>query len=321
MKIMNKKMLELISSSNSILIFTHKRPDGDAIGSALALKRIFQLMNKQAQLCCEDRVPETFSFLQGADEFRFPSEISGSFDMAISIDASDEGRLGKAYPLFSSIRPNCQIDHHATNTFFADENEVDSSAPAAGILAFRLAKALKVEIDERLASYIYTAVSMDTGNFCFSGVNEETFLQMAELMKTGFPFAYVARQIHLNKSISNLKLRARALEGLKQYEDGQISAMRLSKSDFEACNATNEDGDGIVNSGLYIRGVKLAFLGIEEDNGVKFSLRCLEGFDVSRVAKCFSGGGHKLASGCFIEDSLDNAMEKVLLEIKKELKA
>lgn len=321
MKTMNEKMLELIKSSNSILIFTHKRPDGDAIGSALALKRIFNLMGKQAQLCCEDRVPETYSFLQDADEFKFPSEISGSFDLAISIDASDEGRLGKAYPLFSSIRPNCEIDHHATNTYFADENEVDSNAPAAGVLAFRLAKNLNVQFDEQLAGYIYTAISTDTGNFCFSGVNEEIFMQMSELMETGFPISYIARQIHLNKTLGHLKLRARALESLRQYEDAQISAMCLSKKDFEDCKAKNEDGDGIVNSGLYIKGVKLAFLGIEEDDGVKFSLRCLDGFDVSVVAKCFGGGGHRLASGCFIEDSLENAMQKVLVEMKKELKA
>lgn len=319
--IKNEAVLKLIREAKNILVFTHKQPDGDAIGSALALKLMFEQMGKNADVCCEDYAPHKFLILKGASAIKKPSEISfpPPYDLAVSVDASDELRLGTAYALFEKFEKTIQMDHHATNTYFAKENEVDDTTPASGVLVMRLAHALDISIDKDIAMCIYTATSMDTGNFCFSGVNAEVFAQMAELMKTEFPFADCARQIHLNKSMPHLKLKGKALSAMKEYEDGQVHSLQLSKQDFLDAQANADDGDGIVNSGLYIEGTKLCFMGTETDEGVKFSLRCLEGFDVARVAKGFGGGGHRLAAGCLIKDSLENAMEKMLAAVREEL--
>ncbi|MDO5022131.1 MAG: DHH family phosphoesterase, partial [Eubacteriales bacterium] len=165
--IKNKELLNAIKEAKNIAVVTHKQPDADAIGSMLAICRILESLGKKANAYCQDPLPEYVKHLHNADRVLSPSEYKNDADLVISVDASDKDRLGSCSTIFDSISNTIQIDHHATNTMFAKFNEVDTSAAASGMLVFRLAKALDVDIDNALAEQMYAATSSDTGNFCF----------------------------------------------------------------------------------------------------------------------------------------------------------
>ncbi len=309
--IQNGRILEAIKKAECAAVITHKQPDADAIGSMLAICYILKRLNKKALPFCQDPVPEYIKYLPLADTVLTPDRYNNEADLIISVDASDKERIGACSVIFDSEENTAQIDHHATNTRFAKLNEVDSAAAASGMLVFRLAKALNVKIDRTLAELLYAATSSDTGNFCFPSVTAETFEQMAELMDAGLDLAFNAQRIHLIKSEGNLRITCAALSTLTFHMGGKFTSTHLYKKDFEKCGANREESDGIVNLGLYIPNVKATYLATEQDDGIKFSLRCLEPYNVAKVAEQFNGGGHKLASGCSVSDSMENAMVRM----------
>lgn len=320
-KILNSDLIRVIQQSPSVLVFTHFQPDGDAVGSALALYHLFSQMGKRTAVCCEDAPAGKFSFLPAIEVFRTPEEITGDFDLHLSIDASDLERLGTAAPLFRQGRVTAEIDHHATNDGFAMYNEVDSKAAAAGMLAMRLIKDLGVPLSRDMATCLYTAISTDTGNFCFPSVTGETFEMAGLLCDAGLELAPCARALHLMKTAGRMRLLGAALRTLHFIENGRISGMYITKEDFAACGALMEDGDGIVNYGLYIPGVEMAYLATEIEGGVKFSLRSIEPKKVSPVAVQFGGGGHAQASGCMIKAGMEEALNKIEAAMAAELNA
>ncbi len=320
-KILNSDLLNAVVQAESVLVFTHFQPDGDAVGSALALRHLFQQMGKRAAVCCQDTPAEKFSFLPAIDEFKTPEEIAGDFDLHLSIDASDLGRLGTAAQLFSKGTVTAQIDHHATNDRFAMHNEVDAAVAAAGMLAMRLISSLHAAVTPDIATCLYTAISTDTGNFCFPSVTGETFEMAGLLCDAGLSLAPAARALHLMKSAGHMRLLGAALRTLHFFENGRIAGMHITKQDFAACSATQDEGDGIVNHGLYIPGVEMAYLATEIEGGVKFSLRSIEPKMVSPVAVRFGGGGHAQASGCMIKAGMAEAIEKMEAAMAAELNA
>lgn len=320
-KILNSDLLNAIRQADSVLVFTHFQPDGDAIGSALALYHLLKQMGKKAAVCCQDAPAEKFGFLPAISEFKTPEEITGDFDLHLSIDASDLGRLGKAAPLFLKGTVTAQIDHHATNDGFALHNEVDAAAAAAGMLAMRLMISLDEKVTPDMAICLYTAISTDTGNFCFPSVTGETFKMAGLLCDAGLSLAPAARALHLMKSAGHMRLLGAALRTLHFLENGRIAGMYITGEDFAACSATQDEGDGIVNHGLYIPGVEMAYLATETEGGVKFSLRSIEPRKVSPVAVRFGGGGHAQASGCMIEAGMTEAVEKMEAAMAAELNA
>jgi phosphoesterase RecJ-like protein len=318
--ISNKKLLEAILKAESVAVITHIHPDADAIGSMLAICHIIKQLNKKAVPYCQDPVPKQLMYLPYSDTVRTPDSYKNDADLIISIDASDKERIGAGSKIFDSNPNTVQIDHHVTNTRFAKINEVDIKVAASGMLVFRLAKALNVKIDDVLAQLLYAAISGDTGNFCFPSVTAETFYQMGELMEAGLDLAFNAQQIHLINTEGKLRITCAALSTLAFHMGGKFTSMHLYQKDFANCMASREESDGIVNLGLYIPNVKAAYLATEQEDGIKFSLRCLEPYDISSVAKKFGGGGHRLASGCSINDSVENAMLKMNAAIADMLK-
>jgi phosphoesterase RecJ-like protein len=312
---------EALLEASNIAILTHIQPDGDAIGSSLALMFILRRMGKNVKVFCQDPVPGSLKFLPNWEEISTPQTSNNKDYIAIALDVSDEGRLGSCFDILKNAKKSMQMDHHATNSFFADINLVDSSVAATGMLVFRLAKELGANIDKDIATYLYTAISGDTGNFCFPSVTDETFDQMAQLMRAGLDIAANAQQLHLLKSLGNIRMIGSALTSLKIKAGGRLSAMCLLKEDFLNNNAKLEEADGIVNLGLYIHGVEAAYLATETKDGIKFNLRCLKPYDVSSVAEQFGGGGHMLAAGCTIENSMDKALESMDTAMEAMLKA
>lgn len=320
-RISNQALIKALKEANTVLVCTHLQPDGDAIGSALAALHLLEAMGKKVVVSCQDPVPGYLQYLKGSGRIIPPEKVEGKFDMVLSVDASDRERLGRCAALLSLGKATAQIDHHATNTMFADLNEVDSTAAATGMLIMRLCHEMGIALDADMASCLYAAISSDTGNFMFSSVTAEAFEQMRILMDAGLPLSQDARRLHLVETLGHMRLLGAALRSLTLYEEGRIAQMSISLEDFSALSATKEEADGIVNHGLYIQGVEMAYLATETQDGIKFSLRSVEPHIVSRVALKFGGGGHAQASGCTLHTSLKDALMQMQQAMAEELHA
>ena len=319
--IRNEELLSALKSANSVFLCTHVAPDGDAIGCLLAAGHLLEKMGKTVVMASSDPVPAKFMMLPGADRILPPAAVSGVFDTAFSLDASDLPRTGDCRDIYMSAPVRLQIDHHGTNPGFAMINEIDADAPAAGVIVARLVRALGVPFDRDIAACLYTAICTDTGNFIFPGVNAETFEIMSLLMETGFPMSEYAVRLNLMREREYLGLLQRALSRLTFLYDGRVTLTRLEGKDYEECHALPEHSDSIVNYGLYIPGVCLTCFADGRLSGVsRFSFRALPPYSAVNVAVRLGGGGHAQAAGCTMDCPMDEALGKVLQAIDEEMK-
>ena len=311
----------LIRSAETIALCSHVSPDGDTLGSTLALKMGLESLGKRVSAFCQDPVPAKLSMLPGAEQFRRPEDAAQErFDLLIAVDVSDQARMGTCQSLLAQAAQVAQVDHHGTNPAYAQVNDVDPHAPATSLLVKELLDVLHVTITRDIAICLYTAVATDTGNFAFSYTTAEAFSMTSELMSYGLPLSEINRLLFRQRTPQQLALLARALNTLAFHENGQITTMSLSQQDFIECGALPEHADAVVNYGVEIVGVKMAMMAREDADGtVKIALRSVEPARVDGVAFSLGGGGHAQASGCTVEGPLDAAMERVLSAMKKTL--
>lgn len=312
-------ILQLVDQAQTILLCTHQSPDGDALGSMLALNSCLMRMGKKTSMVCHDAVPSYLQFLPNQDRILLPNQLKDqAFDLSLSIDASDLERLGDSGIPFKQAAISIQMDHHKTNDSFADYNLVLDDLPASGSIVFRFFEAAGISITADDATCIYTAITTDTGNLCFGSISSETFEQLAELMRSGLPLIETARQLHLMREKEHVLLLGRALRTLHFHLDGRLTSMVLTKEDYKECGATTEHTDKIVNYGLYIPGVEMSYLAHETDQGIKFSLRSIAPLTVSGIASKFGGGGHSQAAGCTINEPLWDAIASMQKAAQEE---
>ena len=312
---------EAIRSARRVAIFCHVNPDGDTIGSALALRLGLLSLGKEAAVFCADKVPDILSGLPGADGIRLLADFltAPSFDLLFPVDIASADRLGRlnGLPAFEQLRalspcPTAQVDHHGTNPGYCEANWIDGGAPAAGLLIYRLLQALSVPVTADIASCLYAAISTDTGNFSHGNTNAEAFRVTAELMETGFPLTQLNRRLFTLQPEAQLRLTARAVESLVRRCGGQISMLRLTAADFEACGALPEHADTVVNRGLALEGAKIAVLVRQQGEQAKVSLRAIAPVRVDEIARSLGGGGHAQAAGCTLSMGVDEACEALL---------
>ncbi len=301
------EMLSALQTANSILLCTHAQPDGDAIGSTLAMGLGLRALGKQVTFLDADPVPGQMRFLPGAEDFVQPEAVqSRTFDAALAIDTATVELLGASKDAFFTAPLTMVMDHHPDNPRYAIHNVVDGGASAAGCVVYRCLRALGVPLTPEIAACLYCALSTDTGNFRFQNTNAETFSIMAKLMEAGLDLPYVARPIHQLREEPHARLLGRALDSLKIFAGGKCACMRITQADYQAAHALPEHNTNIVNYALDIPGVEMAFLAEERENGqVKASLRALPPWNVAEIAKTFGGGGHKLAAGLRLPGTLE----------------
>ena len=303
----------MIHEARTIAVCSHVNPDGDTLGCAAAMQHALNYLGKDVSLFCDGKVPDQLSFLPGIGKMSVPTGAEGPFDLLLSVDVSDEKRLGACALLKEKCQHTAQIDHHPTNSLFMEENYVDGSAPAACLLIHEELKILNVPLDRNIAICLYTGISTDTGNFAFASTNAACFGVMSELMEQGLPLAELNRILFRERPIPQVLLFGKALKGLKYYENGRIAVMTLTLKDFQDCGALSEHADTVVNFGLDTVGTRMALLAREtEDGKVKFSLRAKEPDTVSDVAQLFGGGGHSQAAGITMNGTLEQAVGPVL---------
>lgn len=305
-------VLEAIRGAKTIAMVSHIGPDGDTIGSALAMKLGLEQLGKQVSVFCEDKVPDVLALLPGTEDYR-SALPEGRFDLLLSIDVSDERRMGLFSALKDQADHTAQIDHHGTNPGFMEANLVDGHACACGLLIHQVLKELGVTLNTEMAMCLYAAISTDTGNFAYDAVNAETFRVMAELMEVGFPMTAMNRALFRVRTPAEVRLLNRALNTLRLDCGGRVATVMLTLQDFEETGALQEHADKVVNYAIDMTGVCAAALIKERPEGqTKVSLRSIAPYEVSRVAFRFGGGGHPQASGCGLAGTPEQVRETMV---------
>lgn len=316
-------LLYALQKAQSILVCPHALPDGDAIGSALALTAALEKMGKRVTLASADPVPPEFRFLPGADRVVGPDALEGArFDAAISVDASRLSRLGACEKYFRAAPVHLQIDHHATNTLFGHARWVDVYAAAAGCIVYRLIRALDVPVDADMAACLYCAISTDTSNFLSNGTTGEAFRIVAELVDCGLPLHDMARRLHLIKPEAQLRLISRALQTLRPFAGGKCVSAVLTPEDYAATGARVEHSFAVIDLLINMEGAEMAYLAYSPFPGtVRFSLRSRPPYDVSAIAEKMGGGGHVTAAGCEVKGDMTACCARMDAAMLQELEA
>ncbi len=298
----------------SILLASHENPDGDTVGSALALYLALKKLGKDITVGCKDKVPYFLEFLPASrDYIKLPTERE--FDLCIIVDASSHTRLGVPVKAKKFMR----IDHHKGGDFYGEHDLIDVEAPATALVAYYLLKNLNEElIDRDIATCIYTGLATDTGFFINSNTDADTLKLAAYLVKRYKVDPHeVAVNVKERNPVRRLKLLSKVLDTLELHKGGKVASIYVLKEWMDKLGATYEDTEGFVNYARSIDGVEVAIFIIEKpEEGVwKISLRSKGNFDVSKVCEKFGGGGHEYAAGCKIDRKYSlEEVKKLLLE-------
>ena len=314
---MDKEVLKRIEERNRFLLTSHARPDGDAIGSLLALYQVMRELDKHTEMVLRDPVPQIYRALPFAEMIAQSEVCEGDFDAAIILECDGVQRTGLSR-LEHCGRLLINIDHHLSARPFANINWIDPSACATAELIYQLARAAGVEINPDIATCLYTAVLTDTGSFCYEGTDEHTFALAQQLVRHGADPARIAHRVYFASPEAKMRLLGAALSNLRRT--GDLSWMFVTQAQMQQCGAREEDCEGLVNYALGIAGVGAALFFRELPNGrYRVSLRSKGNVNVADIAARFGGGGHACASGCSVEGPLSRATELVLAEFPRQL--
>jgi phosphoesterase RecJ-like protein len=305
-------VLREINERKRFVISSHARPDGDAVGSALALAEVLRHMGKRADVVMRDPVPVIYQPLPFAETVIHAHTVEGQYDAAILLEC-DSVQRSRVEGLERYFLIN--IDHHLSGRAFAQVNWIDPAACATAELIWRLARTAGVEITPEIATCLYTAVLTDTGSFCYAGTNAGTFSLAQELVRCGADPVYIAHHVYFANPTSKMRLLGAALANLHREND--LAWMYCTREDFARSGALEEDAEGLVNYALAIGGVEVAvFLRELPNERFRVSLRSKGTLNVAAVAERFGGGGHQCASGFSIEGPLSLAVERVLASLR-----
>lgn len=311
-------ILEEIKKADSIAILTHENPDGDAVGSSLAMYIALKTMGKNPDIIIPE-MPRVYDFLPETDKIIKEARIE-QYDLAIALDAATLKMLNGFTKCYEEAKVKITIDHHGTNTMFGDFNYINPAAPACAQILITIFEYFKVEITKEIGTCILTGIITDTGGFQYQSTTAETFDFAAGLLRRGVSVSEIYKRVMNTKSKSNFELRKRAIDRMEFLEDGKISFTYITKKDFEEVISESGDHEGIVEEGRNIEGVEVSIFLRETEKGFKASLRSNEYVNVSDICLMFGGGGHIRAAGCNIQMPLEQAKEKIINQTKMYLK-
>ncbi len=315
-----KEVLSFINEHNKFAILTHLHPDGDALGSAYALCKGLNNLGKKAEVILLSEPPKKLIFEEFRSLYRLLDETDeASYDAIMSVDCATLPRLSEAQELFMS-KPNCNIDHHISNTNYGVVNYVRAAA-ATGELIYELLDQLHVTIDKTIAMAVYMAIATDSGNFTYSNTTDKTLATFSCIMECGFPLVDMADQIFNRRSLGATKLIARFIDNMHFLEDGQLAVSRIMLSDLEEAGALVEDCEILINYAREVDGVEIAvFVREMSKDTYKVSFRSNEYVDVGAMAAECGGGGHVKAAGCMMKGNIYDILENIEKSAGRHLK-
>jgi len=315
--------VEMVRRHKRFVVTTHVRPDGDGLGSMLALDEVLRNMGKEVHLTVASALPHRYLFLdpeRRLRNFEPPGEVYKDTEAALVLDTGTWNQLGSFGPWFAKLSAaKAVIDHHLTQDDLGAQRFIDASAEATGRLIYEAITALEQPLPPRAANALFAAVSMDTGWFRHSNTTTKTFALAAKLVDAGATPESLYYQLFEQNSMGRLKLMGLILGRLQVTMEGKIAYTELLRDDYEATGATPQDCEDLVNYTLSLQGVEVGLFFMEQPRGgVKVSFRSRSA-DVARIAEQFGGGGHRPASGATLTASLDEAKSRVLHAVRLAL--
>jgi phosphoesterase RecJ-like protein len=303
-----------IRAGKRFLIASHVNPEGDTVGSQLALCLALQDLGKSVVAYNSDPIPRNIRFLPYADNIVSQIDPEDRFDAAIVVDAADISRVG---PGLHAALPRCgtliSIDHHKTHTGFGQLNFVDPNASAAGEVVYRLLRAIPATITHEIALNLYVTLLTDTGSFHYTNSTPEAFRIAGEMVSLGVRPWSVAEKIYESNPASRMRLLGRVLESLEVSADGTIASIVVTRAGLETAGCTADLTDGFINFPRSIEGVEVAVMFREEGpDTYKISLRSRGTVDVAAIATAFGGGGHRNSAGALVRGTLADVKPRVL---------
>ncbi len=310
---MMKKIIQHLKTSRRVLLASHTNPDGDAIGSLLAMGMVLEKIGCEVVCYNESAIPAVYRFLPSIDKIQRQFENPERFETAVVLDCGDLSRVGLAADRIAQVPAVINIDHHTTNTRFGKYHLVDVNACATSEIVYRLIGAMNLDLDTDMATAIYTGILTDTGSFRFSNTNRAAFAICEAMVAMGVNPSTVAQHVYGTYSLGRIKLLNLALDSIEISNNGHLSIMTVTRAMLADTGTQPEDADGLINYARRIRDVKVAALIHELENGSSHkggrkrfhvSLRSDGSVDVARIASGFGGGGHAGAAGFSVESSL-----------------
>ncbi len=310
------KAIKIIRESESIYLASHVQPDGDNIGSLLALGMALKKINKDVKILKVDNIPSDYKFLPSVELIK-DYEIEKEIDLFIALDSGDIERLGIGKQFAKNANFIINIDHHISNTNFGDINIVSPSAAATGEIVYEFIRKMEIDIDKDIATCLYTAISTDTGSFIYSNTSYKTHLIAADLIKAGIDTSDININLYQRKSFERTRLLIDVVKDMEMYFNNKLGMASVTQELLMSNNAKLEDSEGIISFIRDIDSVEVACILKEiDEKEIKISLRSKKEIDVSKICAKFDGGGHKRAAGCTLYMGIDEAKKLILKEIK-----
>lgn len=314
------EILKILLKAKSVLISGHVRPDGDSLGSMIALAHLLNKQGIQAIAVAEQQGLGGPGFLRGVEALIAPKDApKGDYDLLITVDAGSIDRLPEEIQVLARKCPVLCIDHHVTNTRFGTINWIDGKASSTGEMIWHLSRAAKWELDTIAAEAIWVAVVTDTGRFAYDMTKASTLLCGADLLRHGVRTSFINDKLYASFSRINIELKKRAFQTLRVLRNGEVAYLTLSGKDLAETKGTKADAEDIIDIPRHIAGNKVAlfFYGnTDNKNETRVSIRTRAPLNASALAKQFGGGGHTRAAGCTIHEPLTKARKTMLAAIQ-----
>jgi phosphoesterase RecJ-like protein len=306
-----QQIADAIRARQRFVLSSHSRPDGDSIGSQLAMAYALRALGKEATVVNADPAPPPLMAFPGVADIQICSRAEGDFDAAIIMECGDLERTGvSGLDRFFVIN----IDHHPGNTGYGRIDWFDAGAAACGEMVFDLVRALGVPLSLEIATHIYVAILTDTGSFHYSSISPRTFDICRECLEAGVDPVLVARNVYDSNNMGRLKLFGAVLSAMQIDATGRIAIVYLDHEMARAAGGTYEDTEGLINLPLTVKEIQaVVFFKQDEGDQYRVSMRSKGDIDIGAVAKSFGGGGHKNAAGCSVSGAID-ALQKTFIE-------
>ncbi len=320
---MNNSFREIaseIEKAKKIVLYPHLNMDGDALGSCVALCHVFRDRGIDAHVYISEDIPDNLKFLDNG-YCTYDENVVMDADISMLVDSGELKRIRGREEVFKTGKKSICIDHHETSEPFCDFNHIDPKAAATGELVFKLLKEMDAQGDKEIANALFAAITTDTGNFQYSNTDKLSHEIVATLYDWGLESSKVSIEIYENYRLERLKLEAEAMYGAEIFGGGRAAMTKVTQEMLRETGALMNETESIVDNLRSIRGVEVAVLFKQEEDGlIRTSIRSKEWFDVAELATVFGGGGHKHASGFSSRKTLDEVWEDTKREIEKRLK-
>ena len=312
-----ESIVSAIKKAKTIAIISHVSPDGDTVGSGLALFKAIEMYGAKPYIFCDDEIKGKVKMLDGVDKFN--TEYLDCYDLSISVDCADVERMGNSIREFNRGRKTINIDHHKTNRKSADMNYVDIYSASTTQIMYNIVSSL-VDIDKDIAGLLYCGLVTDSGGFTFSSVTSDTMRVASELLKFDIRASDIATHFLRSTKLNTFRLKTRVLDKAKFYDDDTISIISFRLDDFAATSTDSSSTEGIINNILNVDSVKVA-VSISEvkDKDFKVSFRSDDTVDSSKIVMMFGGGGHKNAAGCRLSGFYEDVIDRILKAVRDEI--